>query len=72
MERSELALKPARAQPAARGRTKMQRHTRTEDAVRGENGESRLTAENGESRHKKCGWDCRWRQGIDECTQGYV
>ena len=43
MERSELAHKSARAHPAARGRTGMQWHTRHADAVRGENGEPRLT-----------------------------
>ena len=53
MERSELAHKPVRAHPAARGRTWMQRHTRHEDAVRGENGKPRLTAENGGNNLKK-------------------
>ena len=54
---------------AARGRTGRQRHTRTEDAVRGEKGESRRRAENGGSRPEKCRWDCGWRTGIDEFTK---
>ena len=69
MERSELAHTPTRAPPAARGRTGRQRHTRTEDAVRGEKGESRRRAENWGSRPEKCRWDCGWRTGIDEFTK---
>ena len=41
MERSEPAHKPARAPPAARGRTGMPRHTRHADAVEGRQGERR-------------------------------
>ena len=40
--------------------------------LRGENGASRRTAENGGSRPEKCRLDCRWRTGRDEVTQVYV